>query len=419
MRFDNLHDWLRWQETLHPSTIDMGLERVRKVWDKLHPRALKPAVITVSGTNGKGSCSAMLESVYRHAGYHVGCYSSPHLLRYNERIRIDGNEIADQALCEAFGAIDQARDDISITYFEFGTLAALYLFAQYDLDVLILEVGLGGRLDAVNMIDADVALLVSVGLDHQEWLGHDREAIGLEKAGIFRANRPAICAEKYPPKSVLAYASEIEATSLVFGRDYRLAVAEDSWSWSGPDKLSRYGLPEPSLRGHKQLENAAAVIMVLETLSDRMPVSQSHLRQGLREVGLPGRFQVLAGDPAVVLDVSHNPQAIEVLVENLQAFACPGRILAVIGMLEDKDVHGVVRLLKPCVNQWYPGGIDAPRGLNADQLAAVLISEGIHKIHQNHDITSAFDAAKKNALPGDCILVCGSFYSVGDILRQQ
>jgi dihydrofolate synthase/folylpolyglutamate synthase len=280
-------------------------------------------------------------------------------------------------------------------------------------------VGLGGRLDAVNIIDADVALLTSVGLDHQDWLGHERESIGLEKAGIFRTARPAICAEISPPESVLVYAREIDANCLVFGQAYRIDVLEGSWSWHGPDKQSRYGLPMPSLRGNKQIENAAAVIMVIETLASRMPVSQSHLRQGLREVSLPGRFQVLVGDPPVILDVAHNPQAIEVLVDNLQAFACSGRVLAVFGMLEDKDVAGVVKLLAAKVDQWYLASINAARGLDAVQLAPILESAGIKKYHLNHDISSAFDKARADARAGDCILVCGSFYSVAEVLRQQ
>lgn len=268
-------------------------------------------------------------------------------------------------------------------------------------------------------MDADVALLTSVGLDHQDWLGHDRESIGLEKAGIFRTARPAICAESHPPESVLSYAREIEANCMVYGQAYQIEISQGTWSWYGPDGQSRYGLPMPSLRGHKQLENAAAVIMVIESLASRMPVSQSHLRQGLREVSLPGRFQVLPGKPSVILDVAHNPQAIEVLIDNLKAFACSGRILAVFGMLEDKDVASVVKLLSPGVDHWYLATINAARGLGADQLKPVFESEGVKNFHLNHDISSAFDHAREDAMAEDCILVCGSFYIVAEVLRQQ
>ncbi len=418
MRFHNLNDWLSWQETLHPTEIDMGLERVRQVWQRLCPQALQATVITVAGTNGKGSCSAMLESIYRHASYRVGCYSSPHLLRYNERIRIDGEEAGDEQLCQAFAAVDQARAQTSLTYFEFGTLAALYLFARAGLDVVILEVGLGGRLDAVNIIDADVALLTSVGLDHQDWLGHDRDTIGLEKAGIFRPHRPAICAESDPPASVLAHAHASGVPTFVYGQAFSMKMAQGSWSWFGPDERARYGLPMPALRGDKQVQNAAAVIMVVESLARDLPVSQDHLRQGLVDVSLPGRFQVIAGSVAVILDVAHNVQATEVLLDNLRAYACRGRIYAVLGMLQDKDVGAVASMLDPIVYQWQLCGISVGRGQDVDHLARQLEAVGVTNYQLNQDPIQAFDHARAAARDGDCILVCGSFYTVADVLRR-
>jgi dihydrofolate synthase/folylpolyglutamate synthase len=418
MRFQNLNDWLSWQETLHPAEIDMGLERIRQVWQRLCPQVFEPVVISVAGTNGKGSCSAMLESVYRHAGYRVGCYTSPHLLRYNERIRIHGNEVEDSALCQAFAAVDQARADTSLTYFEFGTLAALTLFANAGLDLVILEVGLGGRLDAVNIIDADVALLTSVGLDHQDWLGHDRDTIGLEKAGIFRPGRPAICAEADPPASVLAYAQQTGVPTWVYGQAFSIKMDQGAWSWHGPRNQSRYGLPMPALRGDKQLQNAAAVIMVVESLSSDLPVSQDHLRQGLLDVNLAGRFQVIAGRVPVILDVAHNVEAVEVLLENLQAYACQGRLHAVLGMLHDKDAGAVAALLDPLVSHWQLCGISASRGQDVDHLAQQLQAAGVTNYELNQDVIQAFDRARASAQAGDCILVCGSFYVVADVLRQ-
>ncbi len=396
----------------------MGLERILQVWQRLYSGPFRPIVISVAGTNGKGSCCAMLESIYRHAGYRVGSYSSPHLLHYNERIQMDGEMVEDLALCEAFEAVDQARVEISLTYFEFGTLAALYLFSRADLDVVILEVGLGGRLDAVNIIDADVALLTSVGLDHQDWLGHDRDTIGLEKAGIFRQGKPAVCAEAEPPTSVLAYAQSNAVPTLVYGQDFRLTQAQGTWSWFGPDNQSRNSLPMPVLRGPKQLQNAAAVIMVLQTLSRQLPVSQDHLRQGLLDVRLPGRFQVIAGNVPIILDVAHNPQAVAVLYDNLQAYACQGRIFAVLGMLQDKDAGAVAGLLDSIVYQWQLCGISAARGQDAGQLGQQLQAAGVTNYELNQDAVAAFERACAQAAEGDCILVFGSFYIVADVLRQ-
>ena len=418
MRFDNLQDWLSWQEGLHPSEIELGLERINQVWKRLHPGDLKPIVISVAGTNGKGSCCAMLESILTGAGYKTGCYTSPHLLKYNERIRVQANPVDDKSLCEAFAAVDDARADISITYFEFGTLAALYLFARSNLDVVILEVGLGGRLDAVNIIDADVALLTSVGLDHTDWLGDDVESIGREKAGIFRSGRPAVCAQFLPPDSVVKYARDIGANFFCQGHDFSFNIEDRAWSWKGAQGMVRAGLPQPALRGSQQIQNASAVLMVLECLSMQLPVQQAHIKQGLSAVALPGRFQIIPADINLILDVAHNQQAFEVLAQNLKEYDCQGRIHIVLGMLEDKDVESAA-LLAPFVNQWFTGTLDLHRGLGADQLSARLKDAGVSGIIQNDSIKKALQRARSMATTGDTILICGSFMTVAAAMQAE
>lgn len=417
MRFNRVHDWLDWQQKLHPDTIDLGLERSAEVWSRLQ-QSLDSVVISIAGTNGKGSCGAMLESVYTEAGYRVGSYSSPHLLSYNERIRIHACNIDDETLCQAFAAVDEARGDVSLSYFEFGTLAALYCFSQANLDVVILEVGLGGRLDAVNIIDADVALITSIDLDHQQWLGDDRESIGYEKAGIFRAQQRAVFAESDPPASVLDHAARLDTRLFVYQRDYHVHRMTDSWTWRGPAGKSRYGLPHPGLRGDKQIQNAAAVVMVTELLSEDLAITQAQLKDGLRHVQLAGRFQIIPGQPAVILDVAHNPHAIAALVENLRAYQCRGRVRAVFSMLNDKDLGAVIRLLKPWIGGWYIAPLDDPRACTNAQLEQALSDESVDMINVHATIREAFQAARSDSLDADCILVCGSFFTVAEVMSQ-
>lgn len=294
MRFATLDDWLGWQETLHPKAIDLRLERVRTVLQRLQPEPPAYTVITVGGTNGKGSCVAMLDSILRAAGYPVGAYSSPHLLRYNERIRINGVEADDAAICRAFARIDAVRSEISLTYFEFGTLAALELFREAGVDVAVLEVGLGGRLDAVNVLDADAALVVSIGIDHVDWLGADRDSIGYEKAGIYRAGRPAICADPDPPPRLLDFAQSLGASLRRVGRDYHFSQQENSWRWQS-DTAQFNDLPLPALAGVHQIGNAAAALAILDSLRDRLLVTAEAIRAGLTQTQLPGRFQIIPG----------------------------------------------------------------------------------------------------------------------------
>ena len=417
MRFHTLDEWLHWQETLHPKAIDLRLERVGEVWRRMHPQGINATVITVAGTNGKGSCVAMLEAILQAAGYRTGCYTSPHLLRYNERIRMNGREVDDETIMRAFQRIDDTREEIPLTYFEFGTLAALDLFAREQVEAAILEVGLGGRLDAVNILDADVALITSIDIDHSDWLGDTREKIGREKAGIFRHGRPAVFGGDEMPASVEAHAREVGAPLYVAGRDFFFErIVGDAWRWIGPHR-ERNGLPEPQMRGEYQLANAAAVLMVLEGVKERLPVDQRAVREGLLTARLPGRFQVLPGEVQLVLDVAHNPQAARALADNLQRQPVSGQTHAVIGMLADKPVAEVAEILAPHVDLWYPAGLGGARGLSAEALAENLAAAGIEHVQARHESPErAFTAACAAAKTGDRILVVGSFYTVGAVL---
>ena len=353
MRFTTLNDWLRWQETLHPRTIELGLERVRTVLRRLRPNAPPFAVVTVGGTNGKGSSVAFLDAILRAAGHRVGAYVSPHLLRYNERIQVDGAEADDESLCRMFARIDAVRGDVSLTYFEFGTLAALEWFWETGVDVAVLEVGLGGRLDAVNAVDADAALVTSVALDHTDWLGPDRDSIGHEKAGIYRPGRPAVCADPDPPPRLLEHARAIGARLLRVGSDYDFSHAGEIWRWRS-DAAWLDDLPLPALAGEHQLGNAAAALMVLTSLSDRLPVDAVAIRAGLTRARLPGRFQIVPGPVEWILDVAHNPAAAAVLANQLKNRTCAGRTWAIMGLLADKDADGVIEALAGVVDEWRP-----------------------------------------------------------------
>lgn len=420
MRFQTLDEWLRWQETLNPAEIELGLDRVREVWQRVHPGALPFTVITVAGTNGKGSCVALLASILQAGGYRVGAFTSPHLLRYTERIRVDGEEVDEAALCAAFERVDTVRGEVALTYFEFGTLAALSVFLQAGLDVVVLEVGLGGRLDAVNVLDADVALVTSVGIDHVDWLGPDRESIGREKAGVFRSGRPAVYGEADIPSSVTTYADEIGARLYRAQRDFYAESAPAGWNWRGPQH-ARTGLPHPALRGAVQIQNAAACLMVLDLLAARLPLSQDAVRRGLQEVQLPGRFQVVRGDVDCILDVAHNPHGVDVLADNLRSLAPSGRLLAVWGMLETKDAAGVAARLAPQVAQWYLAGLEreSSRGLSAARLAEALHQGAPQAPSQRFErVCAAVEQARRDARPGDQILIFGSFYTVAAALRD-
>jgi dihydrofolate synthase/folylpolyglutamate synthase len=418
--FRSLDEWLAWQETLHPSKIELGLDRVRAVWCNLSKDPLPFRVITVGGTNGKGSSVAMLESILRAGNYRVGAYTSPHLLRYKERIRVNGQEAEDRLICDAFERVDQARGEVSLTYFEFGTLAALLIFQEADLDVAILEVGMGGRLDAVNILDADVAVVTSIGIDHVEWLGGDRETIGLEKAGIFRSDRFAVCGDPAPPHSLVEYAHRVHARLYCLGTDFGYSVQEGSWTWHGLG-IQRSALPMPALRGKIQLQNAAAVVAALQLLASELPLTQDDVRRGLLATELPGRFQVVPGEPLFILDVAHNPDGARVLADNLSAHACRGRTLAVVGMLKDKDVEKVARTLDPTVDVWYAAGLQgsSDRGMDGEGLAVRLRNARLRgMVRAYNTVAEACAQAAAEARPGDRVIVFGSFYTVADALGQ-
>lgn len=427
MRFSSLQEWLNWQETLHPSTIELGLERVTKVFKRLHPALPSIPVITVAGTNGKGSSVALLESIYQKAGYQSGVYTSPHLLRYNERIHLNGDEVSDEKICEAFERIDQARlnhlhqeknEEISLTYFEFGTLAALDIFYRAKPDVIILEVGLGGRLDVVNIIDADVALITSIGIDHTGWLGNDRETIAVEKAGIMRKNHPVIFSSVDMPKSIEQVANEMGAILCRRGQDFDWKsgpgemTATRSWSWKSANK-QRTTLPMPNIHGRHQIDNAAGVLMVVECMAKSLPINQQQIKAALLSYSIAGRFEFRAGNPPHILDVAHNADSIACLAELLEEQPCGGKTMAVLGMLADKAHADALIEIVPNISEWFIADLNVSRGMEATKLAAV-----VEKLDSKANVVcfgsvkEAIEAAGCAAESVDRIVVFGSFYTV-------
>ena len=414
-----LLEWLARIERAHPSAIAMGLERVARVRDAMGATFSGPVVI-VGGTNGKGSTCAMLEAILRAAGYRVGLYTSPHLLRYNERVRIDGEEASDEALVQGFERAEAARGETPLTYFEYGTLAAWQLFAEAGLDVLILEVGLGGRLDAVNAFEPDCSVVTSIGIDHVDYLGPTRESIGFEKAGIFRAGRPAICGDPNPPATLVEHARAIGAELKVIGRDFGFeGVFEGNqrqWNYRGRQG-ARLALAPPALRGDLQLVNASTALAALDALASRLPVSMQAVREGLARVELPGRFQVMPGRPVVVLDVAHNPQAAKVLAGNLGDMGFHPDTYAVLGMLKDKDIEGVVRELAGRVTHWLVATLTGARAARADELAQAIARAGAPGEVMAFDSPRfAYEEALRRAGENDRIVVFGSFVTVAEVM---
>jgi len=419
---DSLSTWLSYLEHLHSRSIDLGLERVREVADRLG-LASSAVKIVVGGTNGKGSTCAMLEAMLLAAGYKVGVYTSPHLIHFNERARVNGVSASDAALTAEFAEVERARGDTGLTYFEFTTLAVLRLFAGQQLDAIVLEVGLGGRLDAVNIVDADCAIVTSVDLDHMDWLGDTRELIGFEKAHIFRPGKPAICSDPVPPQSLLDHAAAIGADLWLFGRDFNYSGDRQQWGFGGRNQR-RNALAYPALRGANQLLNASAALAALESLRDRLPVPQQAVRVGLSQATLPGRFQILPGQPTIVLDVAHNPHAAAVLAQNLDNMAYFPYTHAVFGMLDDKDVAGVVARMGKRIDHWYCPTLAGPRGVSgqvlADRVAAALPPLGKEDeaatLAAFDDVAAAVAAAQKRAGEGDRIVIFGSFLTVAAAL---
>jgi dihydrofolate synthase / folylpolyglutamate synthase len=421
--FSTLQDWLSHIERLHPKAIDMGLERVRVVAQRMAIRFDCP-VITVAGTNGKGSTCAMLESILGQAGYRTGVYTSPHLVQFEERLRLRGEAVKADELVASFERVEQARTghgaEVSLTYFEFTTLAILDRMARAGLDAVILEVGLGGRLDAVNIIDADCAVITSIDLDHMEFLGNDRETIGREKAGIMRTGRPVIVSDPMPPLSVLDHATEIGADLWRFGHDFNFSGDKQQWGWAGRGR--RYsGLAYPALRGANQLVNASGVLAALTALRERLPVTAQAVRNGLALVELPGRFQIIPGQPTLVLDVAHNPHAVAALTANLDAMGYYPTTHAVFGAMADKDLAPMLARIMPLIDKWYFTDLPTPRAAIAQTLQAFLQAQ-----QPRAQVTSAtyadplqaLQAAMLAADPADRIVVFGSFFTVGGVLKE-
>jgi dihydrofolate synthase/folylpolyglutamate synthase len=412
-----LGQWLEYIEQLHPKTIALGLDRVNVVKAALNLTPSFP-LITVGGTNGKGSVCAMLEAILHQAGYRVGCYTSPHLLRYNERVRVGGNEARDEDLVRAFNGIERARGEVPLTYFEFGTLAAMLQFVEQRVDAAVLEVGLGGRLDAVNAFDAGCAVVTTVDIDHVDFLGGDRESIGREKAGIFRAGRPAVCGDPEPPASLKRHAADVGAQLLLMGRDFGATAQGQQWQYWGPSG-KRGALPHPVLRGACQIGNAATAITALECMREQLPVAVNDIRAGLLQAANPGRFQVLPGRPAVILDVAHNPQAARALSASLAAMGGGGRTLAVFAMLKDKDIGGVIAAVKAQIAHWFIAGLGGARGAGVGELGQALAAAAARAVTPCDDIAAAYAQACDIAAENDRILVFGSFYTVAAVMQLR
>ena len=413
----DLAGWLAYIEALHPKSIAMGLDRINEVKSRLELMPDFPVII-VGGTNGKGSTCAMLERIYQHAGYRVACYTSPHFLRFNERIRIECSEISDEDLLKSFSAVEEARQNTPLTYFEFGTLAAMWHFMRNNVEVAILEVGLGGRLDAVNIFDAVCTIVTAVDFDHMDFLGNSRESIGYEKAGIFRTEVPAICGDANPPNSLLSHAESIDAPLRLIGHQFDVEIGDSGWAYRAGDFVLN-DLPLPALTGGFQLENAACVIDAIQVLQLQLPVSREHMEAGLKTVRLPGRFQLCSSNPSVILDVAHNPHAAHALAQNLQQIPKSNRTLAVFGMLADKDIAGVIQETVAEVDAWYLADIPGPRGATAQQVARIIHQQGQECVLRKFtDVTTAFRQACLDAGQDDRIIVFGSFYTVADVMRE-
>ncbi len=399
--------WLDYLSNIHSSAIDLGLDRVQAVATKANLTKPAPTVITVAGTNGKGSTCALMEAILLDAGYSVGVYSSPHLIRYNERVRINGVDVEDAKHCKAFDYVEKQRGDISLSLFEFGTLAALRIFQVENVDVVLLEVGLGGRLDATNVVDHDVSVITSLAIDHVDWLGDDINVIGFEKAGIYRAGKPAICGQPLPPATVAAHADDIGAEFFQVGIQFDYALTEKGWKWSS-GAFALEDLPLPSL----PLPNAATALMALG--ASELQITDINIVNGLNNARLAGRMQVLQHEPEIVLDVAHNPHSAEYLVEKVKTQYAGKTIHVVIAMLHDKDIKATLAALKPIATHWYPASLTGPRAATADELCQYLPQGQV----QFQTPVEAFESALSSAASNDVVLVAGSFHTVGEVLEH-
>jgi dihydrofolate synthase / folylpolyglutamate synthase len=400
----SLAAWLRYIEGLHSQPIELGLERVKQVAEQLDLLKPAPTVFTVAGTNGKGTTCCTLESILLAAGLRVGVYSSPHLLRYTERVRIQGQELSEAEHSHSFAQIDVGREGISLTYFEFGTLSALQLFKQAKLDVVILEVGLGGRLDATNIVDSDVAAITSIAIDHTDWLGFSRESIGREKTGVFRAGKPAVVGEPDMPRSIVEVAEKLGAQLYQRDKAWQFSQQGQYWNWQcGGHQWANLPLP------NVPLANAATALAVLHYSG--LSLHEDAICQGLRAAHLPGRFQIVSEQPLLILDVAHNPHAARYLTDKLAQLPKHGKVRAVVGMLSDKDIGGTLACLSEQVDEWYCAPLEGPRGATAAQLAGHLVQS-----RQFSDVEAAWRQAMLDAEPQDVVIVCGSFHTVAHVM---
>lgn len=407
----SLVDWLSYLEQIHPVNIDMGLDRVGAVARRMSLTELPFKVVTVAGTNGKGSSCAMAASILMAAGYKVGVYSSPHLLRFTERVRVDGLELSDGDHCEAFAAVEAARAEIALTFFEFATLAGLWLFRRAAPDVLLLEVGLGGRLDATNVVESDVAMITSIALDHCDWLGDTREAVAVEKAGVYRGGKPAISGEPNPPSTIASEARRLGACLRQVGVDFAADEHDEDWDYHGLHHWQ--ALPKPAL----PLMNAVTVLAALESLGLPLPLPETAIRQGLADARLAGRMQRLQSAPLVIVDVAHNPHSAAYLANQLRLIPCQGKRRAVVGMLKDKDMAGSLAELDGLIHEWHLASLHGPRAATSAQLAAALGEQGPAALFES--VTEAYGAALAASSPDDMVIVFGSFYTVADVLAAN
>lgn len=407
----NLSEWLSWMEQCHTAEIDLGLDRVSQVAKVLQLDLSSSTVVTIAGTNGKGSTVSYLSSIYLNAGYSVGAYTSPHFLRYNERVRLNGLEATDEQLCDAFSRIDQARGEIPLTYFEFGTLAALIIFADTKPDLVLLEVGLGGRLDAVNIIDADVAVVTTVSIDHVDWLGDDREFIGHEKSGIFRPGKPAICGDLNPPASVAAYAEKIGADLYQAGDAFHFVKNGEKWDWSGIDAKGRSLMLSDIALPSLPLQNAATALQVCPHIP--LNVTETEMTHGLVAASLTGRMQhLLVDDVNYWLDVAHNPEAAELLAQRVSEMS--GSVILLLGMLADKDCQRVIDFITPVAEHIYLTDLNVPRGQSGASLAGMIAPD--RDVITTGSVESAIALIKKHTKAEDNVIIAGSFYTVSDAL---
>jgi dihydrofolate synthase/folylpolyglutamate synthase len=419
MRFCSLSEWLDWQKTSHVRTIDLSLDRVEIVHARMGIDH-QPLTITVSGTNGKGSSVAFLDSILRQQGYRVGTYTSPHIVNYNERIRINGVPIDDQSICSAFERIDAVRNDISLSFFEFGTLAALDIFSRHQVDVQLLEVGLGGRLDATNVIDADVAIVTNISIDHVYWLGQTRNQISLEKAGIMRSGVAAVIGDPDPPEAMMEWVKSHSVPVSLLGRDYSFECDASHWRWHGTNQHYD-NLPLPGLRGSHQFENAAAVIQALSLVADRLPVSERSIKNGVEAVKLPGRFQFIDSQPALLIDVAHNPQSAALLAQNIRHYYPDRRVYALFSVMADKDIGKIIDLMKGLVEKWYPVPLEIERAASTDEIVSVLSQRGISAYSKPlNNFDEAWKAVTEDVTSSaDMILIFGSFFLVSEYFQRH